>query len=96
MGSSCRGGKSDYHQDVQAQILAKVEAFEGFVTLNALALGLLPVLSLELPKTIWTDIPRWFPTLSCHGFPSKRIALLAPQQPRPSFFPARPTQLTFA
>jgi hypothetical protein len=26
------GGKSDYHQDVQAQILAKVEAFEGFVS----------------------------------------------------------------
>ncbi|MDB9423237.1 hypothetical protein PN467_22670 [Microcystis aeruginosa CS-563/04] len=42
--SSCRG-KSDYHQDVQAQILAKVEAFERFVTLNALALGLLQVLS---------------------------------------------------
>jgi hypothetical protein len=39
--SSCRG-ESDYPQDVQAQILAKVEVFEGFVTLNALALGLSP------------------------------------------------------
>jgi hypothetical protein len=95
VGSSCRGGKSDYPQDVQAQILAKVEAFEGFVTPNALALGWLPVLSLELPKTIWTDFPRWFPTLSCHGFPSKGIALLALQPPRPSLFLAKPTHPTF-
>jgi len=46
--------------------LAKVEAFEGFVTLNAL--GLLPVLSLELPKTIWADFPGWFalfPAMAC-------------------------------
>ena len=46
-GKFLPGGKSDYPQDVQAEILAKVEAFEGFVTLNTLALGWLPVLSLE-------------------------------------------------
>ncbi|WP_108937306.1 hypothetical protein [Microcystis sp. 0824] len=72
--------------------MAKVEAFEGFVT----ALGLLPVLSLELPKTIWADFPRWFRTLPRHGLPSERIALLAPQQPRPSLFLAKPAQSTFA
>jgi hypothetical protein len=94
-GKFLPGGESDYPQDVQAQILAKVEAFEGFVTPNALALGWLPVLSLGLPKTIWTDFPRWFPTLSCHGFPSKGIALLALQPPRPSLFLAKPTHPTF-
>ncbi len=95
-GKFLPGGKSGYPQDVQAEILAKVEAFERFVTLNALALGLLQVLSLELPKTIWADFPRWFPTLPCHGFPIERIALLARQHPRPSLFPAKPTQSTFA
>jgi len=40
---------SDYPQAVQTQILNKVEAFERFVNLNAIALGLLQILALELP-----------------------------------------------
>ena len=39
---------ADYPEALQTQILAKVEAFERFVNLNAIALGLLQVLALEL------------------------------------------------
>lgn len=83
----------DYSQDVQAQILAKVEAFERFVTLNALALGLLQVLSLELPQTIWAYFPRWFRSLPSHGFPSERIAQLSLQHQAQVFFPQSPPSL---
>jgi len=84
---------SDYSQDLQAQILAKVETFERFVTLNTLALGLLQVLSLELPQTIWAHFPRWFRTLPSHGFPSERITLLSLQHQVQAFFPQSPPSL---
>jgi hypothetical protein len=86
---------SDYPQDVQTQILAKVEAFERFVTLNAIALGLLQILSLELPKVIWQHFPRWFRTLPSHGAPSERVALLALQDQAQVIFPQSPPCLLF-
>ena len=81
---------SDYPQDIQTQILAKVEAFERFVTLNAIALGLLQVLSLEVPQAIWQYFPRWFRTLPSHGFPSERVTLHALQAQAQSIFPQSP------
>ena len=50
---------------------------ERFINLNAIALGLLQVLALEMPKTIWQHFPLWFRTLPKHGYPSERIVLLA-------------------
>ena len=70
---------ADYPEALQTQILAKVEAFERFVNLNAIALGLLQVLALELPKPIWAHFPRWFRTLPKHGYPSERIVQLSLQ-----------------
>ena len=35
----------------------KVEAFERFVNLNAIAIGLLQVLALELPQQVWQHFP---------------------------------------
>ncbi len=69
----------DYPETIQTQISAKVEAFERFLNLNALALGLLQVLALEMPKTIWQHFPLWFRSLPKHGYPSERIVRLALQ-----------------
>jgi hypothetical protein len=69
----------DYPQRIQTQIASKVEAFERFINLNAIALGLLQVLALEMPKTIWRHFPLWFRSLPKHGYPSERIVRLALQ-----------------
>jgi Transposase DDE domain len=67
-----------------AQVLRKVEAFERFINLNAIALGLLQVLALEMPKSIWAHFPRWFRTLPKHGYPSEQIVRLSIQHQLPA------------
>ena len=69
----------DYPETIQTQISVKVESFERFINLNAIALGLLQVLALEMPKTIWQHFPLWFRSLPKHGYPTERIVLLALQ-----------------
>jgi hypothetical protein len=70
---------ADCEPRLQAQVARKVEAFERFVNLNAIALGLLQVLALELPDIVWAHFPRWFRTLPKHGFPSEQIVRLTLQ-----------------
>ena len=70
---------ADFNPDFQAQVASKVEAFERFVNLNAIALGLLQVLALELPNVVWAHFPRWFRTLPKHGLPSEQIVRMALQ-----------------
>jgi hypothetical protein len=70
----------------QRQVLAKIEAFERFINLNAIALGLLQVLALEFPQTVWTHFPRWFRSLPNHGFPTEQIVRLSLQHLQPSNF----------
>ena len=84
---------SDYPEALQTHILAKVEAFERFVNLNAIALGLLQVLALELPKPIWAHFPRWFRTLPQHGYPSERIVQLSLQHQAQRIFAKSPHTL---
>jgi hypothetical protein len=69
----------DYPQTIQTQISVKLESFERFINLNAIALGLLQVLALEMPQTIWQHFPLWFRSLPKHGYPSERIVLLSLQ-----------------
>jgi hypothetical protein len=83
----------DYPQMVQTQIAAKVEAFERFINLNAIALGLLQVLALEMPKQIWRDFPLWFRSLPKHGYPSERIVCLALQHNLSNLSQSRPALL---
>ena len=68
---------AEYPEDVREKIERKIEAFERFVNLNAIALGMLQVLALDLPKQIWVAFPLWFRTLPKHGYPSQRIVRLA-------------------
>ena len=70
---------TDYDKDFQKQVSRKVEAMERFVNLNAIVLGLLQVLALEMPHSIWAIFPRWFRTLPKHGFPSEQIVRLSLQ-----------------
>ena len=84
---------TDYPEAVQTQILSKVEAWERFVNLNAIALGLLQVLALELPKPIWAHFPRWFRTLPKHGYPSERIVQLSLQHQAERIFSNSPPAL---
>ena len=49
---------------------------EEFVLINAIALSILQLFSLEMPMTVWKDFPRWFRTLSSNGYPSEQIVLV--------------------
>ena len=64
---------------LQHQVKRKVEAFERFLNLNAIALGILQVLALEMPHSVWTHSPRWFRTRPKHGYPSEQWVRLALQ-----------------
>lgn len=70
---------ADYCEDFQRQVARKVEAFERFINLNAIALGLLQVLALEMPNHVWMHFPLWFRTLPKHGYPSEQIVRLSLQ-----------------
>jgi hypothetical protein len=85
---------ANYEPDQQVQIQQKVEAFERFVNLNAIVLGVLHILALELPQTVWNNFPRWFRTLPEHGYPSEQIVRLTLQHQQPMIFAqSRPTLL---
>jgi hypothetical protein len=85
---------ADYDSTEQHQIQQKVEAFERFVNLNAIVLGVLQVLALELPQSVWSNFPRWFRTLPEHGYPTEQIVRLTLQHQQPMIFSqSRPTLL---
>ena len=69
----------DHDESFRHQVTRKVEAFERFLNLNAMALGVLQVLALEMPQSVWTHFPRWFRTLPSHGYPSEQIVRLSLQ-----------------
>lgn len=70
---------ADYPEAFHAHVARKVEAFERFINLNAIAIGLLQVLALEMPKSVWHHFPVWFRTLPKHGYPSEQIVRLSIQ-----------------
>ena len=87
---------AEYDADFQALVALKVEAFERFVNLNAIALGLLQILALEQPALVWTHFPRWFRTLPKHGLPSEQIVRLAIQHLKPMVLAKRRPTLLLA
>lgn len=87
---------SDFNTNFQIQVAIKVETFERFVNLNAIALGLLQVLALELPNVVWTYFPQWFRTLPKHGFPSEQIVRIALQHLQPVILAKRRPTLLLA
>jgi hypothetical protein len=85
---------TDFAPALQHQIQQKVEAFERFVNLNAIVLGVLQILALELPQAVWNHFPCWFRTLPEHGYPTEQIVRLTLQHHRSMIFSrSRPTLL---
>ncbi len=98
MPKTCRWPKNlplaQYSEEFQAQVTMKVEAFERFVTLNTIAIGLLQVLALEMPQQVWQHFPVWFRTLPQHGYPSEQIVRLSIQNQRDTIlFKSKPCLL---
>ena len=86
----------DYHPFERLLIEQKVEAFERFVNLNAIALGLLQILALEMPQQVWASFPRWFRTLPKYGYPSEQIVRISLQQQRDRILAESTPQLLLA
>ena len=71
------------HKEKKQQLFQrKIEAFERFVLVNAIALAILQLKRLEMPTAVWKGFPRWFRTLPSHGYPSEQIVLLTLQEHR--------------
>lgn len=68
------------------KVLAKVEAFERFVNLHAMALGMLQVVALERPREVWQGFRGWFRTRPQHGYPTEQIVRLALQHQQGNIF----------
>lgn len=77
---------SRYPKKQQQQFHRKVEAMERFVLINAIALAILQLLSLEMPMTIWKDFLSWFRTLPSNGYPSEQIVLLTRSRTEEAYF----------
>ncbi|WP_254567819.1 hypothetical protein [Oscillatoria sp. HE19RPO] len=83
----------DYSDKDWVNIQDKIAAFERFVNLNALVLGILQILSLSMPSTIWQSFSGWFRTLPSSGYPSEQIVRLTLQQSAPSILAESPPSL---
>jgi hypothetical protein len=83
----------DYSDKDRVNIQDKIEAFERFVNLNALVLGILQILSLSMPLTIWQGFSGWFRTVPSSGYPSEQIVRLTLQQSAPSILAESPPSL---
>jgi hypothetical protein len=83
----------DYSDKDRVNLQDKIEAFERFVNLNALVLGILQILSLSMPSTIWRGFSGWFRTLPSSGYPSEQIVQLTLKQSAPSILAESPPSL---
>ncbi|MCT7996678.1 hypothetical protein, partial [Laspinema olomoucense] len=83
----------DYSDKDGVNLPDKIEAFERFVNLNALVLGILQILSLSMPSTIWQDFSGWFRTVPSSGYPSEQIVRLTLKQSAPSILAESPPSL---
>ena len=57
----------DYSEPQPFKIIEKIEAFERFVNLNVVVLGILQVLRLSMPAGILKSFSGWFRTVSRSG-----------------------------
>lgn len=70
---------SDCSDLLRSKILAKVAAYERFVNLAGIALGLLQILAIEQPALVHRLFPAWFRTLPGHGLPSEQVVRITLQ-----------------
>ena len=77
------GDKSVYlHQktpEFRRQVYRKIEAYERFVNIACIALGILQWLAIRCPLAIWDRFPVWMRTLPKHGCPTEHVVRLTLQ-----------------
>ena len=77
------GDKSVYlHRktpEFRRQVYRKIEAYERFVNIACIALGILQWLAIRSPQAIWERFPVWLRTLPKHGCPTEHIVRLTLQ-----------------
>ena len=61
------------------QVYRKLEAYERFVNIAAIGLGILQWLSIRSPDLIWEHFPLWLRTLPKQGYPTEHIVRLTLQ-----------------
>jgi len=66
-------------EDYRRQVARKLEAYERFVNISAIALGILQLLALRSPERIWHRFPLWLRTYPEHGCPSENVVRLTLQ-----------------
>jgi len=57
----------------RARVARKLEAYERFVNIAAISLGLLQMLSLRYAHQVWDRLPLWFRTLRKEAGPSEHV-----------------------
>jgi DDE superfamily endonuclease len=57
----------------RTKVMRKVEAYERFVNMAAISLGLLQMLSLQYAEQVWARLPLWFRTLRKEAGPSEHV-----------------------
>lgn len=70
----------EFPERVQIQLQQKMAAYERFVNMNLIALGLLQMLGAEMPELIWKQFRGWFRTYPEHGMPSAQVSRLMLRQ----------------
>ena len=65
--------------EFRQQVYRKIEAYERFVNIAAIALGILQWLAIGWPQTIWDRFPVWMRTLPKHGCPTENVVRLTLQ-----------------
>lgn len=78
-----RGNKNLYlhrkDEIFRAKVFQKIEAYERFANIAAIALGVLQLLSINFRVLIWSRFPVWFRTLPKHGYPSEHAVRITLQ-----------------
>jgi hypothetical protein len=59
--------------EFRAQVGRKLEAYERFVNMSAIAMGILQILAIRSAGEIWSRFPLWLRTLPKHGCPSENV-----------------------
>lgn len=61
------------------QVFRKIEAYERFVNIAAIALGILQLLAIHFTSLVWERFPVWLRTLTRHGCPTEHVVRLTLQ-----------------
>jgi len=65
--------------DYRQQVYRKIEAYERFVNISAIGLGILQILAISHAKQVWAHFPLWLRTLPKHQCPSENVVRLTLQ-----------------